>query len=1006
MVDGPGVTHYRYRINEGAYSPETPVPQPIRLDALQNGTYLIRVLAKNSAGEWQPENQPTVARSWKVNPKLSPLILNEILASNTNSAIGGAELPDALELLNRSSDRVDLTGMSLTDDASNPRKFVFANGPILEPGKYLVLFGGDNISAPGLALGFSFNASGETVWLYDAPMRGGSILDHVQFGRQLPGYSIGRLPEGRWSLTSPSLGGPNQPIGLGDASFLKINEWLASSASSRDFVELFNPDFRPVSLAGLSLSILPGLTPAGFAFPALSFINRHEVVAGFSNGGNIVGVGEFPFKLPKESGLIRLMNAEHKEIDAIVYIHQTQDVSEGRSPTGANSFSSSDPPSPWGLNPGTREVVTTKVLSLVSLTNRWRFNQTGVDRGSAWKEIAYDDQARSWSSGKGLFYLGLTNGLPAAPNTALVQLRPPQTTYLFRTFFKFQGPTNGVTLNLSHVIDDGAVFHLNGVEIYRFNMPAGLIDLDTFASGSVAAPSFLGPFSLFSGALLEGDNVLAVEVHQRNPTSDDLSFGLALDAVITSIDTVSVPPVQIERAAEITVRHGGVLTGTNIWSPAEGVHLVDKDLLLSQGAELNVLAGAKVLLLPGVSIQVDDGKVSLLGTKAFPVVLRPGSGTNAWGELSLKGTNAVLEIQHADVQGGWIRLFDGARGRIEDSFLHDYVEGINPIIETENASSLNLRRCHVARYNELHLTGTPILIEHCLFEFALLDAIDVDQLPAGSIIRHTTLRHGVGNNIDGIDFGTESHGLIESCLIYDFTDKAISIGDASGNIRVANTLIHNSGSGVAVKDVSTVVLDHVTIAQCGIGLHLFENTPGLGGGFASVLNTIVWDNNQALGIDASSGAEISFTDVAGATIVDGRNNTNFDPKFIAPAALDFRLLPDSPLLRAGSDGAPLGPTFPVGGIPSEPAEVTVSVLSPDLIHLAWQGEYTIETSILIDRSINAQDWRMVAEVPWDLHFYLDGEVSPGSAYAYRIRAENLLGQSGIAHSRQPNGRRT
>jgi hypothetical protein len=74
-----------------------------------------------------------------------------------------------------------------------------------------------------------------------------------------------------------------------------------------------------------------------------------------------------------------------------------------------------------------------------------------------------------------------------------------------------------------------------GVEAFRSNMPAGPITFTTLASTDVsgAAENTFVTASLNPALLVNGTNVLAVEVHQSSPTSDDLSFDLELIGIRT-----------------------------------------------------------------------------------------------------------------------------------------------------------------------------------------------------------------------------------------------------------------------------------------------------------------------------------------------------------------------------------------------------------------------------------------------------------------------------------------
>src|SRR5262249_45605074 len=89
-------------------------------------------------------------------------------------------------------------------------------------------------------------------------------------------------------------------------------------------------------------------------------------------------------------------------------------------------------------------------------------------------------------------------------------------------------------LALSHVLDDGAVVYLNGVEVHRTNMPAGNITFTTQASAAVNHAVTQGPFGISLANLVPGDNVLAVEVHQNGTASPDVAFGLKLDGTLVT----------------------------------------------------------------------------------------------------------------------------------------------------------------------------------------------------------------------------------------------------------------------------------------------------------------------------------------------------------------------------------------------------------------------------------------------------------------------------------------
>jgi hypothetical protein len=77
---------------------------------------------------------------------------------------------------------------------------------------------------------------------------------------------------------------------------------------------------------------------------------------------------------------------------------------------------------------------------------------------------------------------------------------------------------------LSNLIDDGAVFYLNGVEIGRVGMNAGPVTYATPASRGVGDATSYDVLTVAAANLVQGSNTLAVEVHQVNGTSTDIVF--------------------------------------------------------------------------------------------------------------------------------------------------------------------------------------------------------------------------------------------------------------------------------------------------------------------------------------------------------------------------------------------------------------------------------------------------------------------------------------------------
>ena len=99
------------------------------------------------------------------------------------------------------------------------------------------------------------------------------------------------------------------------------------------------------------------------------------------------------------------------------------------------------------------------------------------------------------------------------------------TTY-FRNSFTVGDPSLYATIAGELDYDDGAIVYLNGTEVFRINMPPGMAQFDSLATGAADYPP--EPFTLNLSQLLAGVNVVTVEVHQGSATSSDIRFDFLL----------------------------------------------------------------------------------------------------------------------------------------------------------------------------------------------------------------------------------------------------------------------------------------------------------------------------------------------------------------------------------------------------------------------------------------------------------------------------------------------
>jgi len=195
-------------------------------------------------------------------------------------------------------------------------------------------------------------------------------------------------------------------------------------------------------------------------------------------------------------------------------------------------------------------------LTLIPAGAVWKYLDNGTDQGSAWAGLGFDDS--TWASGPA--QLGYGDGDEAT----VVSFGPDPfakyiTTYFRRTFGVTNiGNINSLTVRLLR--DDGGVVYLNGVEVFRSNMPDGPIAFNTLAPLAVDESTFYEA-AISPALLVAGPNLVAVEIHQSNPASSDISFDLALVANAGSTtNPPPVPPTIVNQPQSQTVLAGATVT--------------------------------------------------------------------------------------------------------------------------------------------------------------------------------------------------------------------------------------------------------------------------------------------------------------------------------------------------------------------------------------------------------------------------------------------------------------
>ncbi|MCR4994116.1 MAG: lamin tail domain-containing protein [Bacteroidales bacterium] len=554
----------------------------------------------------------------------------------------------------------------------------------------------------------------------------------------------------------------------------------------------------------------------------------------------------------------------------------------------------------------------TTLTDLIPRGSEWRYLDDGSNQGEAWRQADFDDTA--WASGVaplGYVCKNIQTTLPSGSRSS-----KPYTTY-FRRHFNVSDPTAIRRLKIQLCREDAAAVYINGQRVINSNLPLEGVNYKTKTltyMDDYAGYNYLA-YDIPTESLVAGDNIIAVEVHQTSSTSTDLAFDLQLQAETLEADAPllgSDPTLQLQLTGDTGIMALYESDGQNVLP--DSIHsdmtlyknlspyLVAHDVVVAPEARLTIEPGVTLLFSPKANIIV-HGAITAEGTAEDSIMFRLNpiyDEGESWGAICFINTeDRVSSISYAELR-------DGFKGPSEYNCVA-VLSGFATTLRLDHLRITDTDANPIAcRYSDVRLTNSVLhakitgdlinvkygkgYIADCEFignDQVDTDAIDYDGVEGG-IIRRSVIHDFLGNNSDAIDIGEQALGVsIDSVLIYDITDKGVSVGQRS-SVKVTNSTFIQTCLGLGVKDSCRAEVDHCTFYAVQTPISSYEKVLGRAGGNV-VVSSSVFANSYVGDVECDDKSTVIITRSLSDTssLPYGIDNIQGDPAFTAPTLYDL-----------------------------------------------------------------------------------------------------------------------
>ena len=325
----------------------------------------------------------------------------------------------------------------------------------------------------------------------------------------------------------------------------EINYAPTDSANPAEFIELHNPGGSALDLSGWKFdSGIDYVFPAGTTLPAHGYLVVSGDPAAFAIRWGFTPLGPWTGRLSNDGERVRLRDTADVVADSVTYgagfPWPTAARGEGSSMELINPAFDNDLGGSWRSSGQPAGAGAAQVYVPINDV-AWHYRK-GTSEAStptdAWRAPGFVEDA-SWLAGQTSVGFGDNDD-----NTLLSDMAGAYTSLFLRRVFTIAPGAKPSALKLRVRVDDGCIVWINGQEVARLHVPAGLIPAyNSLADNHEADVVAFEEVTLAGAAayLVEGDNVVAVQAFNSSVGSSDFTIDVSLEESLAAAGTAPTP---------------------------------------------------------------------------------------------------------------------------------------------------------------------------------------------------------------------------------------------------------------------------------------------------------------------------------------------------------------------------------------------------------------------------------------------------------------------------------